>query len=78
MLVYSYLQLHSTVTEAEKAISFKNNRATTALLALFAVEEQVKLFVAKQVLLFCYIWLRKRPFRILPQRMITQVMSAVG
>ena len=50
MLVYSYLQLHSTVTEAEKAISFKNNR-TTALLALFAVEEQVKLFVAKQVLL---------------------------
>ena len=51
MLVYSYLQLHSTATEAEKAISFKNNRTTTALLALFAVEEQVKLFVAKQVLL---------------------------
>ena len=50
MLVYSYLQLHSTATEAGKAISFKNNR-TTALLALFAVEEQVKLFVAKQVLL---------------------------
>ena len=51
MLVYSYLQLHSTATEAEKAISFKNNRTTTALWALFAVEEQVKLFVAKQVLL---------------------------
>ena len=47
MLVYSYLQLHSTATEAEKAIWFKNNRTTTALLALFAVEEQVKLFVAK-------------------------------
>ena len=47
VLVYSYLQLHSTATEAEKVISFKNNRTTTALLALFAVEEQVKLFVAK-------------------------------
>ena len=51
MLVHSYLQLHSTSIEAEKAISFKNNSTTTALLALFAVEEQVKLFVAKQVLL---------------------------
>ena len=51
MLVYSYLQLHSTATEAEKAVWFKKNRTITALLALFAVEEQVKLFVAKQVLL---------------------------
>ena len=52
MLVYSYLQLHSTATEAEKAVWFMNNKTITALLALFAVEEQVKLFVAKQVYLF--------------------------
>ena len=38
MLVYSYLQLHSTAIEAEKAVWFMNNKTITALLALFAVE----------------------------------------